>query len=308
MVLRILITLAALLLPAQAFANDLEGSWALRIDDANIFVFTLDLQEDGRWQGQWLRPEQITTNGVVFRRMSGAQLVRAARSGQRDGVVQLVFAGPQGSNLNDTLRFALTGENQAQVTYVGVPTDPYPLVRVRPGTLLGPFDEGRIYDRDNAALEAEYTAPEPAAEPVPSEQEAPTLEELAGSVVEEAAEVPVEVAVEAGELEEGAAEEPAATGLGADFLDGLGEADTPDTIDPAIKPETEVDVEFTRACTDLDRDNLPSPSALEDLWGTEFEAIGQGLDIREYRMDNGDIARVTMLGERVYFNSCTSPG
>ena len=60
MVLRIIIILAALLLSARALADDhegdLSGHWALRIDDATIFVFTLEQADAGGWQGAWARP------------------------------------------------------------------------------------------------------------------------------------------------------------------------------------------------------------------------------------------------------------
>lgn len=167
MVSRFLILLGLLLLPFPALAQSLEGHWAFRIDEATIFVFRLDERPGGTWIGAWKRPTDIASNGAVFQRMGGSEVVVAERSGERDGQVELVFAGPPGSTRSDVLRFRQTGDNQAQLTYVGIPGDPYPLIRVRPDTELGPFEETRIYDRDLAVVEAEYDPPLPEPE-VPS--------------------------------------------------------------------------------------------------------------------------------------------
>jgi len=162
MLLRILIILAALLLPARALADDhaadLSGHWALRIDDATIFVFSLEQAAGGGWQGTWTRPVEIDSNGAVFRRMSGRETVQPIEVLERGGVVQLAFAGPQPGDRRDILQFRQVSENQASLTYIGIPGDPYPLVRVAPDTPLGPFEDVRIYDRDNAVVEADYAA------------------------------------------------------------------------------------------------------------------------------------------------------
>lgn len=161
MVLRILIILAALLLPARALADnrqsDLSGHWALRIDDATIFVFSLHQAQDGSWQGTWTRPVEIDSNGVIFRKMSGQETVRPIEVLERGGVVQLAFAGPQPGSRRDILQFRLVSDNQASLTYIGIPGDPFPLVRVPPDTPLGPFEDMHIYDRDNAVVEADYS-------------------------------------------------------------------------------------------------------------------------------------------------------
>lgn len=184
--MRFLIALAVLLLPSQLLAQDLQGNWALRIDEATIFVFTLERDDTGTWQGAWTRPEEIESNGVVFRRMSGEQTVRPIETRQRGEVVQLTFAGPEGTRRNDVLRFALVGENQAQLAYQGIPGDPYPLVRVNADTPLGPFDAVRIYDRDNAVIEADLSEKDGQ----PSEltlAEAEAIEEPVAEVVADAA-------------------------------------------------------------------------------------------------------------------------
>ncbi|MFB0612740.1 hypothetical protein [Aurantiacibacter poecillastricola] len=177
---RFLMAIAALLLPAQVFAQDLEGHWALQIDDATIFVFALDREEDGDWSGSWTRPENIDSNGAVFRRMSGSETVTPIETQQAGEVVRLTFAGPEGRAQNDVLRFALLDENRAELLYQGIPGDPYPLVRVVPGTPLGPFEPARIYDRDNAVTEADYDPealpPEPASDENEDDEESPRIE------------------------------------------------------------------------------------------------------------------------------------
>jgi hypothetical protein len=229
MISRIFLVLAAMLLPAGALAQSqpdgLEGHWALRIDEATIFVFALDQAADGSWQGAWTRPAQIDSNGVIFRRMSGSQTVTPTDTRHNGEVVQLTFAGPPGTGRNDVLRIRQVGENQARMQYQGIPGDPYPLVRVMADTPLGPFEDMRIYDRDNAVTEADYVdadaaevaplepleALEPLADLGPmDEDELDALESAAGS--EEA------TADSDDSEDESEAERPRIT---ADFLDGI---------------------------------------------------------------------------------------
>ncbi|WP_120077568.1 hypothetical protein [Aurantiacibacter odishensis] len=211
MVARLFLFFAALCLSVPAFADDhdpsLEGHWAFRIGDATIFVFSLEQQDDGGWEGAWTRPAEIDSNGVIFRAMAGQQTVRPLSTSERDGGLQLTFAGPGDTARNDVLRFRQSGENRAELNYVGIPGDPYPLVRVAPDTPLGPFDEVRIYDRDHAVTEAEYVA----------QAEEPSVAEAAG-VVEEADPGNAEEATEADEEAQSDEEPPRIT---ADFLDDL---------------------------------------------------------------------------------------
>lgn len=210
MIARLLLFFAALCLSAPALADDhdasLDGHWAFRIDDATIFVFSLEKQDGGGWEGAWTRPAQIDSNGVVFRAMAGQQTVRPVSVSERDGALQLTFAGPGDTARNDILRFRQTGENRAELSYVGIPGDPYPLVRVAPDTPLGPFDEVRIYDRDNAVIEADYV--EQVAEP--------SGEEVASGVEDEAGN---DAGTADADDEAGSDEEPAR--ITADFLDDL---------------------------------------------------------------------------------------
>lgn len=174
MMIRTLVAIAALLLPAHVLAQDLEGHWALRIDDANIFVFALEQGEDGQWQGTWTRPAEIDSNGAVFRRMAGSETIAPTDVQASQDMVRMTFAGPPGTQGTDVLRIALVAENQARLVYQGIPGDPYPLIRVGTNADLGPFDETRIYDRDNAVTEAEFV---PEAEPEEDEARADEEEE-----------------------------------------------------------------------------------------------------------------------------------
>ncbi len=231
--LRILALLAALLLPFQVAAQDadatLDGHWALQIDDATIFVFMLDEGEDGTWQGSWTRPDTISSNGAVFRQMDGVQTVTPMETVKRRGVVQLTFEGPQSGGRRDVLRFSQTGENTAQLEYMGIPGQPYPLIRVHPDTPLGPFDPVRVYDRDNAVAEAEFVPREDGGDALETFDETDKMatpdaqaDRIAaeGIALDEAATVDAEVddeVSEEAEIEE-PDEEPR---IGADFLDGL---------------------------------------------------------------------------------------
>ena len=289
MIKHLLLFVAALFaLPASAAAQDLEGTWALQIDDASIFVFFLETDDNGNWRGAWLRPLRFIGNGVVFSQFRGSEIVTTTNSTIEGEVLELRFAPTREEGSTDILHFRSTGVNQAEMTYLETELLPFPLIRVAAGTPLGPFSDDRIYDRDNAVVEAEY---DPANERVTiadAEEEVPVDEpdEPAPEPLDLPAEEPVEV--ERGRLSD-------------DFLEGLGEGSSALNTTPTAADTADA---ITRVCTDLDRNNLPDAAELAALWGEDYEAIGSGLDIREYRMDNGDIARITLLGDRVYVNSC----
>ncbi|VVT06607.1 hypothetical protein [Erythrobacter sp. EC-HK427] len=311
----LLFALALLAIPAAALAQEAEGNqegtWALRINDATIWVFTMDRQEDGSWEGNWLRPARFEGNGVVFVAFSGEELVTAADGSEREGVVQLRFPPTQRGGTGDVLHFAMTGDYTMSMEYLGTELEPYPLVRVVRGTGLGPFADGMIYDRDNAQTVADY---DPADEPDEAELATPetavAAEEMADPVQpsDDAADEPADSALPVAEEDAGEpeAEAPRPSRMTDDFLAGLDAADgdaaevgsvpTPDPIASAD--------ENTRTCSDLDRRNLPDPAGLDALWGADYEQLGDGLDIREYVMGDGQIARVTVLDDRIYLNRC----
>lgn len=169
MLLRFLLLLAALLaLPAQALANDLVGSWAFRIDDATIFTFAISQDEDGDWQGSWTRPASFHSNGVVFAELTGSEQLDAMAALEFAGLIELSFEDPRPGAVPDIFRFRHIAENRAELTYVGTDLPAYPLIRVVPGSPIGPFEASRIYDFDNAVTEADYVAP-PVVEEAPAD-------------------------------------------------------------------------------------------------------------------------------------------
>lgn len=191
MLSRFLLALAALLaFPMQALAQEIEGSWAFRIDDATIFSFEIEREEDGDWRGSWTRPASFRSNGMVFAQLTGSQELEAMAALEFAGTIELSFEDARPGAVPDIFRFRPVSENQAELIYVGTDLDPYPLVRVLPGSGIGPFEENRIYDRDNAVIEADYAAP------------------------------PAEVEDESTQTEE-TDEEEAGQRIDADFLDGL---------------------------------------------------------------------------------------
>lgn len=178
MVLRFLLLLAALFaLPAQALANDLIGHWAFRIDDATIFTFEISQDADGDWQGSWTRPASFRSNGVVFAELTGSEELEAMAALEFAGLIELSFEDPRPGAVPDIFRFRHVAENRAELTYVGTDLAPYPLVRVAPGSRIGPFDASRIYDSDNAVFEADYVAPPVVVEAPPAAATEPQTEE-----------------------------------------------------------------------------------------------------------------------------------
>lgn len=292
MIARILIILAALMaLPHAAFAQttaepalqNVEGSWALRIHNATIFTFDIERGDDGGWRTSWTRPASFRSNGVVFTAMSGSETIEAMTVRELADGVELHFEDPRPGAVPDVFHIRPKSVSQAELVYVGTLFAPYPLVRVRAGTPLGPFDATRIYDRDDAVTEGDYVAADntQSAAPAPAISTTPSL----APQLSDDAEGPNE-------------------GLSASFLDDL-----------AVTPETAAQMQddsgreapvqpASLACSDFTRVDPPSLAELEARWGNDYESIGTGLDIREYRMDNGDIARITMLDERVYINGC----
>ena len=200
MMFRLFLALVALCLPVAAQAHDLEGRWAFRINETTIFVFELDENEYGEWFGRWLRPERFSSNGVVFARLVGSREIRSSAGIEFEGAVELTFDDPRPNAIPDIFAFRHTGPGQAQMTYVGTPLAPFPLIAVSAATGLGPFEEGRVYDRDNAV-----TAP--GEWPLPVELAAP--EPAPAQIAPPAAQGPAP------------APEPDREAIGADFLEGL---------------------------------------------------------------------------------------
>ena len=178
MLRRLILALALLLLPAPVLAEGLEGSWALRIDGTTIFRFDLEQAQDGEWQGRWTRPESFASNGEVFMRLAGTMEL-ASMAGLAIGeAVELSFDDPRPDAIPDIFRFRLIGDGQAELAYVGTPLRPYPLVRVARRTPLGPFEDARVYDRDNVQTVPEPIVEEPELAPEPTTIDADFLNGL----------------------------------------------------------------------------------------------------------------------------------
>ena len=190
MLLRLILAMLALLTPITAQAHDLEGRWAFRIDETTILVFEIDQTDSGQWRGTWTRPETFASSGAVFTRLAGSKIFPSRAGSAAADNVELTFDDPAPGAVPDVFRFRHLGPGRAEMTYVGTEFTPFPLIAVASGVGLGPFEAGRVYDRDNAVTE-------PPVWPLP--------------VV-----VPAPVAVPPP-----AAAEPDDEGLGADFLDGL---------------------------------------------------------------------------------------
>jgi len=145
---RLLIVLA-LLLPAPAAAQALAGSWALRLDGAAIMRFDLKRDADA-WKGTWVKPDSFASDGKRFGRISLPAVSIESRRGKAIGDwAELTFDDPEAGN--QVFRFRVTGPDRAEMLYVGTGLAPFTLVRVAAGAPLGPFEEGKVYGADPAA-------------------------------------------------------------------------------------------------------------------------------------------------------------
>jgi hypothetical protein len=164
--LKRLLLVLALLLPAPAAAQSLAGSWALRLDGAVIMRF--DLERADAWKGTWVKPDSFASDGKRFGRISLPAVSIKSRRGKAIGDwAELTFDDPEAGN--QVFRFRLTGQDQAQMLYVGTGLAPFTLVRVAAGAPLGPFEKGKVYGGDAAA----------AGNPSESDDSAPAQEEPA---------------------------------------------------------------------------------------------------------------------------------
>lgn len=256
----VFLALPALLLPVGAFAQSsggepvtqsmaaqqLAGAWDLKVDGATIFRFEIAEAADGEWAGRWLRPDAFNSDGNAFYNIRGGVKASPSMTGItfRD-TVELAFDDPRPGAIPDIFRFRLTGEDAAEMIYVGTDLAPYALVRARAGDPMGSWDATRFYRRalslpvtseavpDNPVPDIALPAitfdladptranPQPVRRPVPAPLPvpAPQPEPLAPPETEAP-----EAVVPATEAEGSAAEdaEPAERPrLGYDFLEGL---------------------------------------------------------------------------------------
>ena len=276
MVSRILLLFAALLaFPSSASAQDVEGTWALRIDDAIIYVFDLDRVDDMRWEGSWTRPAEMQNNGLIFSELSGERQHRLLSTTETATFVEFLFEGDRVGGVPQVFRIVPGETDRALLTQIGSGHDPYPLVRVDAGTAIGPFSPLRIYDRDNAVSDPALPMGE-------------LRDELAVQGRDEIGRPP------AGE-QSGAS----SSRMSRDFLGDRAEGDG-----APIVASSEPRQDMSRSCSDFSRENPPSLDELTERWGDDYVTVGEGLDIRDYTMDDGRIFRMTVLDDRVFANGC----
>ncbi|NIQ96067.1 MAG: hypothetical protein GWN87_19095, partial [Desulfuromonadales bacterium] len=145
---RLLILIAALLLPAGAWAQDVEGAWDFRLDNTTIFRFVIEQGEDGEWRGEWSRPDSFNSNGDAFARLRGPVETLDSMAGYEFlGSVELSFDDPRPGAVPDIFRFRVVDEDSLEMIYVGTGLDPYELVRAGPGDVIGDWDASKIYRR-----------------------------------------------------------------------------------------------------------------------------------------------------------------
>lgn len=170
--LRGLVLAIFLLLPLQAAAQQsIEGSWALRLEGANIMRWDLD-REDDAWSGTWVKPSSFASDGERFASIEMPAVEREADSGRSIGDwAELAFKSENGEGEGDVFRFRLLSANRAEMIYAGTGLPPFALQRVAAGALLGPFEKGRVYGGEQRPAQAASPKPLP-----PLEKAAPARE------------------------------------------------------------------------------------------------------------------------------------
>lgn len=166
MIVRLLFILA-LLLPAPAMAETLEGSWALEVDGTVIFRFDIaPAAKAGEWRGTWNKPGSFASDGNSFQQLAGPpEQVKSMAGLEFDHQVELSFNDPRPGAIPDIFRFRLIDSDAAEMDYVGTDLAPYILERVSPATQLGPWDVEKTYSRSVPAGSKEPETVEPAPAP-----------------------------------------------------------------------------------------------------------------------------------------------
>ena len=152
MTFRLLIALFAFLLPGAVLAQDVEGTWDLRLDGTAIFRFHIEEGDKGEWSGTWSRPGSFTSDGDAFGTLRGpVEMIESMAGNTFNGSVELSFDDPRPGAIPDIFRFERVGEDTLRMTYVGTDLAPYRLVRVQSGETFGDWDPALIYRRTNGA-------------------------------------------------------------------------------------------------------------------------------------------------------------
>jgi hypothetical protein len=167
MILARLLPLLALLLPAPALADTLEGSWELEIGGTAIFRFDIAKGDDGKWRATWSKPGSFASDGDNFSHLTGpAKAVPSMTALDTPNGIELSFDDPRPGAVPDIFDFKPIDSDAVEMTYVGTDLAAYTLERVKPGTPLGPWDPDATYSRKPAPEEPEATAEQVPAEPV----------------------------------------------------------------------------------------------------------------------------------------------
>jgi hypothetical protein len=158
MLIRWLIVLLAFL-PVPAAAQDLAGSWALRIEGTTIFRFDIETAGDG-WKGTWWKPRSFASDGNNFGRLVGPPIEVTSGSGRALGEwAELSFPDPRPNAVPDVFRFRMIGGDRVEMIYADTGLAPYELVRVVAKAPLGPWEADKVYRRPGAPI---AEAPPPA--------------------------------------------------------------------------------------------------------------------------------------------------
>jgi hypothetical protein len=166
MVARLLLLLA-LLLPAPALADTLEGSGALTFGGTPIFRFDIAKDGDSKWRGTWSRPSSFASDGNNFSHLKGPpKNVPSMTAIETPDGIELAFNDARPGAVPDIFDFKPIDPDALELIYVGTGLAPYTLERVKPDTPLGPWDGDATYSRESPS-KAPEAAPEKPAEDLP---------------------------------------------------------------------------------------------------------------------------------------------
>ena len=126
--------------PATAGRQQTAGTWAFKVGDRILFLFTLDPSPDGvaPTTGVWHRPKRMnfTQDGA-----SGVEMPEIAEpvviTAREHGDLRLVAANPAKPGDTDIFGFDLTGPDEAELTFEEMPLAR--LVRVALNSGIDPF-------------------------------------------------------------------------------------------------------------------------------------------------------------------------
>ena len=158
-----LLLLLALLLPAPALADTLEGSWALDIGGTQIFRFDIARDAGGKWRGTWSKPSSFASDGNNFSHLKGpAKKVPSMTALETPDGIELSFNDPRPGAVPDIFDFKPIDSDAVELVYVGTGLAPYTLERVKAEAPLGPWDADATYSREAPPKDPDSTSGKPA--------------------------------------------------------------------------------------------------------------------------------------------------